>query len=45
MTAFGAAARVLGEVGGDALTFAGELDLPVADLARVHRDGLAALLV
>jgi phosphoribosylformylglycinamidine synthase subunit PurL len=44
MTAFGAAARVLGEVGGDALVIDGELDLPVAELARVHADGLAALL-
>jgi phosphoribosylformylglycinamidine synthase subunit PurL len=41
---FGAAARVLGEVGGDALVIEGELDVPVAELARVHRDGLAALL-
>jgi phosphoribosylformylglycinamidine synthase subunit PurL len=41
---FGAAARVLGEVGGDALAIDGELDVPVAELARVHREGLAALL-
>ena len=41
---FGAAARVIGEVGGDALVVEGELDLPVAELARVHRDGLAALV-
>ena len=39
MTAFGAAARVLGEVGGDALTIEGELELPVAELARVHARG------
>ena len=41
---FGAAAHVIGEVGGDALVVDGELDLPVAELARVHRDGLAALV-
>jgi phosphoribosylformylglycinamidine synthase II len=41
---FGAAAHVIGEVGGGALVVEGELDLPVAELARVHRDGLAALL-
>jgi phosphoribosylformylglycinamidine synthase subunit PurL len=44
MAAFGAAARVIGEVGGDALAIAGELDLPVAELARVHSNGLAELL-
>jgi phosphoribosylformylglycinamidine synthase len=44
MTAFGAAARVIGEVGGEALAVAGELDLPVAELARVHTNGLAELL-
>jgi phosphoribosylformylglycinamidine synthase len=41
---FGAAARVLGEVGGDTLTIEGELEIPVRELARVHRDGLSALL-
>jgi len=41
---FGAAARVLGEVGGDALRIEGALDLPVAELARVHAGGLADLL-
>ena len=41
---FGAAAHVIGQVGGDALVVEGELDLPVAELARVHRDGLAALV-
>jgi phosphoribosylformylglycinamidine synthase II len=41
---FGAAAHVIGEVGGGALVVEGVLDLPVAELARVHRDGLAALL-
>ena len=44
MTAFGAAARVIGEVGGDALAIGGELDIPVVELARVHGDGLAALV-
>jgi phosphoribosylformylglycinamidine synthase len=41
---FGAAATQIGEVAGDRLVIDGELDVPVAELARVHRDGLAALL-
>jgi phosphoribosylformylglycinamidine synthase subunit PurL len=41
---FGGAAQVIGEVGGDALVVEGELELAVTELARVHRDGLAALL-
>jgi phosphoribosylformylglycinamidine synthase len=41
---FGAAATLIGEVGGDALEIAGELSVAVAELARVHSDGLAALL-
>jgi phosphoribosylformylglycinamidine synthase len=41
---FGGAARVIGEVGGDALVVEGVLDQPVAELTRVHRDGLAALV-
>jgi phosphoribosylformylglycinamidine synthase len=44
LTAFGAAARVLGEVGGDSLRLTlpgGPVEVPVADLARVHADGLA----
>ncbi len=41
---FGAAARVLGEVGGDTLAIEGELEIPVRELARVHADGLVALL-
>jgi len=45
MARFGAAARVIGSVGGEALAIEGELEVPVAELARVHRDGLAALLV
>jgi phosphoribosylformylglycinamidine synthase len=41
---FGAAARVLGRVGGDRLVVEGVLDVAIADLARVHADGLADLL-
>jgi phosphoribosylformylglycinamidine synthase subunit PurL len=41
---FGAAATLIGKVGGDALEIAGELSVAVAELARVHSDGLAALL-
>jgi phosphoribosylformylglycinamidine synthase len=41
---FGAAARVLGEVGGDTLAIEGVLEIAVAELARVHGDGLAAIL-
>jgi hypothetical protein len=41
---FGAAARMLGEVGGDALVIEGELEVPVDELAHVHADGLSALL-
>src|SRR4051812_15994677 len=44
LAAFGAAARVIGEVGGEALAIKGELDIPVHELARVHADGLSALL-
>jgi phosphoribosylformylglycinamidine (FGAM) synthase-like enzyme len=44
MTAFGAAARVIGEVGRDALAIHGHLNIPVSELARVHADGLSALL-
>jgi phosphoribosylformylglycinamidine synthase II len=44
MAAFGAAARVIGAVGGEALVIEGELDLPVAELARVHSAGLAELV-
>jgi phosphoribosylformylglycinamidine synthase len=42
--AFGATARVIGTVGGDALVVEGELDVPVFELARVHADGLPSLL-
>jgi phosphoribosylformylglycinamidine synthase subunit PurL len=41
---FGAAARVIGEVGGARLVVDGELDLPVAELARAHAEGLERLL-
>jgi phosphoribosylformylglycinamidine synthase II len=41
---FGAAARVIGAVGGASLAIEGELDVPVAELTRVHADGLAGLL-
>jgi phosphoribosylformylglycinamidine synthase len=44
MAAFGAAARVIGEVGREALAIKGELDIPVHELARVHAEGLAALV-
>jgi phosphoribosylformylglycinamidine synthase subunit PurL len=37
-------ARVLGEVGGDALAIDGALELPVEELGRVHARGLADLL-
>ena len=35
---------VIGTVGGDALRIAGVLDVPVAELAGVHADGLAELM-
>ena len=41
---FGAAARVLGTVGGDSLRIEGTLDVPLAELSRVHAGGLADLL-
>jgi len=44
LAAFGEHAHVLGEVGGDELAIAGELAVAVAELARVHADGLARLL-
>ena len=43
-TAFGAAATVIGTVGGEALRITGVLDVPVAELAGVHADGLAELM-
>jgi phosphoribosylformylglycinamidine synthase len=41
---FGTAAIAIGEVGGDTLTIEGQLEIGVAELARVHGDGLAALV-
>ena len=41
---FGAAATEIGEVGGDALVIERELELPVAELARAHAEGLVRLL-
>ncbi len=41
---FGAAARVLGTVGGDALRIERTLDVPLAELSRAHTGGLADLL-
>ena len=40
MTAFGAAARVIGEVGGDALSIEGALNVPLVDLDRAFTRGL-----
>jgi phosphoribosylformylglycinamidine synthase len=44
LRAFGAAARVIGEVGGDALTIDGVLSVPLVDLDRAHAGGLPELL-
>ena len=44
LTRFGAAARVIGTVGGDALRIEGVLDVPLAELSRAHAGGLADLL-
>jgi hypothetical protein len=44
LRAFGAHARVLGEVGGDALVLGAGVAVPVADLTRVHGEGLARLM-
>jgi phosphoribosylformylglycinamidine synthase len=44
MAAFGSAARVIGQVGREALAIRGELDIPVVELARVHCEGLAELV-
>jgi phosphoribosylformylglycinamidine synthase II len=44
LAALGSAARIIGEVGGDALAIDGEASLAVDELARVHADGLSALL-
>ena len=42
--AFGAAAQVIGTVGGDSLLIDAQLDVPVLHLSRVHAGGLADLL-
>jgi phosphoribosylformylglycinamidine synthase len=42
--AFGAAATVIGTVGGDELRIDGVLEVPVDELARIHAGGLAALM-
>jgi phosphoribosylformylglycinamidine synthase len=44
LAAFGSAARVLGEVGGDALEIDGMLSLPLVDLERAHTEALPALV-
>jgi phosphoribosylformylglycinamidine synthase len=44
LRAFGAHARVLGGVGGDALVLGGGVSIPLAELEAVHADGLARLL-
>jgi phosphoribosylformylglycinamidine synthase subunit PurL len=44
LSRFGAAARVIGSVGGEALVVEGALSVAVAELERVHRDGLVSLL-
>jgi phosphoribosylformylglycinamidine synthase len=44
MAAFGSAARVIGEVGREALAIRGELDIPLGELARVNDEGLATLV-
>jgi phosphoribosylformylglycinamidine synthase len=44
LRAFGSAALVLGETGGDALAIEGVLDVPVAALQSAHADTLAQLL-
>jgi phosphoribosylformylglycinamidine synthase len=44
IAAFGAAARVIGEVGGDALTVDGAFSVPLVELERAHTTGLAGLL-
>jgi phosphoribosylformylglycinamidine synthase len=44
LRAFGAAARIIGEVGGDALSIDGVLNVPLVELERAHSGGLAGLL-
>ena len=42
--AFGSAATIIGTVGGDALSIAGVLSVPVAELAGAHAGGLERLM-
>ena len=42
--AFGSAATIIGTVGGDALSVAGVLSVPVAELAGAHAGGLERLM-
>jgi phosphoribosylformylglycinamidine synthase len=44
LAAFGTAARIIGEVGGDTLTIQDALSVPLVDLERAHTNGLADLL-
>jgi phosphoribosylformylglycinamidine synthase len=44
LRAFGTTARIIGEVGGDALCLDGVLTVALTDLDRAHSGGLAALL-
>jgi phosphoribosylformylglycinamidine synthase subunit PurL len=44
LRAFGTAARVIGEVGGDVLSIDGVLSVALTDLERAHSGGLAELL-
>jgi phosphoribosylformylglycinamidine synthase II len=44
LAAFGSAARVIGEVGGDALIIDGVLDVPLTELEQAFSGGLASLL-
>jgi phosphoribosylformylglycinamidine synthase len=42
--AFGAAATIIGTVGGDALSIAGALSVPLGELSATHAGGLAELM-
>jgi phosphoribosylformylglycinamidine synthase len=44
MSAFGGAATLIGEVRGGALALDGQLEIPVAELIRVHSESLAGTL-
>jgi phosphoribosylformylglycinamidine synthase len=44
LRAFGSAARVIGETGGETLEIDGVLEIGVAELTRAHADGLSVLL-